>query len=198
MAHRFIAMKRSKRKTKTKKRKKPISERKAKVIAVLAPGQAGHTPEATAENKRSMTKALSMGMGPGPAAEAIGIGRSIAFKWKREDPEFNEKWEEARETAWDKLQGRFYDLGMEGEARAIEKTLAARRPEVWRETRSGSSTLTTNLTVKMTLEESQERLRQLGIELRVYEGDQDEDHTIPLLEDYATARNTEDDPSRDR
>ena len=87
---------------------------------------------------------------------------------------------------------------MEGEARAIEKTLAARRPEVWRETRSGSSTLTTNLTVKMTLEESQERLRQLGIELPVYEGDQDEDRTIPLLEDHATARNTEDDPSRDR
>ena len=48
----------------------------------------------------------------------------------------------------------------------------------------------------MTLEESQERLRQLGIELPVSEGNQVEDHTIPLIEDVA-ARKAEDDTSRD-
>ena len=92
-------------------------------------------------------------------------------------------------------RGRLYDLGMLGEVKAITETLKARRPEVWRETRS-KSPLTTNLTVKMTLEESQERLKQLGIELPAYEGDQDEDHTVPLIEDHASGR-IEDDTSRD-
>ena len=192
---RFIAMKRRKTRLKTKTRRKSkkrkseaVAKRKAKIIAVLAPKQAGHTPEATAENKRALIKALSIGMGPGEAAEAIGIGRSTAFNWKQEDPAFSAKWEEARETAWDKLEGRLYDIGMAGEVKAITDTLKARRPETWRETRS-EPTLTT---VKMTLEESKERLRQLGIELPRFEGDQVEDHTVPL-EDHATGR-TEDDP----
>ena len=48
----------------------------------------------------------------------------------------------------------------------------------------------------MTLEESQERLKQLGIVMPAYEGDQDEDHTIPLIEGHVTDRD-KDDPSRD-
>ena len=55
-----------------------------------------------------MVKALSLGLGPGEAAEVIGIGRSTAFAWKKDDPEFSAKWDEARETAWDKLQGKMY------------------------------------------------------------------------------------------
>ena len=134
-------------------------------------------------------------MGPGEAAEAIGIGRSTVFGWKRDDPEFSAKWDEARETAWDKLEGRLYDLGMLGEVKAITDTLKARRPEVWRETQK-RITVDHELTVKMTLEESKERLKQLGIELPPYEGDQDEDHTTPLIEGHVTGR-TEDDTSRD-
>jgi hypothetical protein len=67
--------------------------------------------------------ALGFGMGPGEAAEAVGVGRSTVFGWKKDDPEFSAKWEEARETAWDKLETRLYDLGMEGERQAITDTL---------------------------------------------------------------------------
>ena len=69
----------------------------------------------------------------------IGIGRSTAFAWKKDDPEFSAKWDEARETAWDKLEGKMYSLGMDdGEVSAIEKTLKAFRPERWREPRGDS------------------------------------------------------------
>ena len=169
----------TRRKTKTKRKSEAVAKRKVKIVAVLAPKEAGHSPEATATNKKAVLVGLGLGMGPGEVAEAIGIGRSTVFGWKRDDPEFSAKWDEARETAWDKLEGRLYDLGMLGEVKAITETLKARRPEVWRETRS-ESPLTTNLTVKMTLEESQERLKQLGIELPAYEGDQDEDHTTAV------------------
>ena len=77
-----------------------------------------------------------------------------------------------------------YDLGMDGDVTALKETLRANRPERWRETRSSKSTSTTNVNVRMTLEESTERLKQLGIEFPLLiEGDQIEDHTIPLIED---------------
>ena len=196
MDRRFIAMKRRNKRKKPKS--KAVAARKAKIVTVLSPAQAGHSSEATAENKKAMLQALGMGMGPGPAANAVGIGRSTAFTWKKEDPEFSAKWDEARETAWDRLEDRAYELGMGGELKAITDTLKAFRPERWRETRSETtSTLNTNFNVRMTLEELQERLKQLGIVMPEYEGDQIEDHTIPLIEDHATDRD-KDDPSRDR
>ena len=72
--------------------------------------------------------------------------------------------------------------------------LRARRPEVYGRRTDNTST---SVDIRMTLEESQERLRQFGIELPRFEGDQVEDHTVPLIEDHATARNTKEDPSRD-
>ena len=160
----FIAMTRRKTKTETKRKSEAVAKRKVKIVAVLAPKEAGHSPEATATNKKAVLVGLGLGMGPGEVAEGIGIGRSTVFGWKRDDPEFSAKWNEARETAWD-LEGRLYDLGMLGEVKAITETLKARRPEVWRETRS-ESPLTTNLTVKMTLEESQERLNSSALSCR--------------------------------
>ena len=100
---------------------------------------------------------------------------------------------------------------MQGDRLSITDTLKAYRPERWRENKSDAAPLTTTVSVKMTLEELQERLRQLGIELpvlreliplkelqlvTVFEGDQVEDHMIPLTEDVA-ARKAEDDTSRD-
>jgi hypothetical protein len=189
-------MTRRKTKTETTRKSEAVAKRKVKIVAVLAPKEAGHSPEATAPNKAALLVALGLGMGPGEAAEAVGIGRSTAFGWKKDDPEFSAKWDEARETAWDKLEGRLYSLGMQGDRLSITDTLKAYRPERWRETKSDAAPLTTTVSVKMTLEESQERLRQLGIELPVFEGDQVEDHMIPLTEDVA-ARKAEDDTSRD-
>ena len=183
--HSATAMAKRKTKTRRKKRKsEAVIKRKAKVVAVFASKTAGHSPEATAANKKAMIKALGVGMNPGDAAEAIGVGRSTVFNWKKDDPEFSAAWDEARETAWDRAETKMYELGMDGNVIALKEALRANRPEKWRETRSEStSTLNTNFHLKMTLEESQERLKQLGIVMPMYEGDQDEDHMVPLIED---------------
>ena len=169
---------------------------KVKLVVARAAKEAGHTPEATAANKKALLIALSLGMNPGDGAEAVGVGRSTVFNWKRDDPEFAAAWDEARETSWDRAETKMYTLGMNGDVAALDKALKANRPEKWREARSKSTTSTTNIAVRMTLEESQERIRQLGIVLRAYEGDQIEDHTIPLIEGHVTDR-SEDNSSRD-
>ncbi len=56
---------------------------------------------------------------------------ATAYNWKKEDAAFSAKWDEAVETALDKLEGRLYTLGIDGERQAITDTLKARRPEVW-------------------------------------------------------------------
>ena len=136
-----MTRRKTKTKTETKRKSEAVAKRKVKIVAVLAPKEAGHSPEATAANKTALLVALGLGMGPGEAAEAVGIGRSTAFGWKKDDPEFSAKWDEARETAWDKLEGRLYSLGMQGDRLSITDTLKAYRPERWRETKSDAAPL---------------------------------------------------------
>jgi len=50
------------------------------------------------------------------AAQAAGVSRQTAYRWQREDPEFADQWEEARENAVDVV-----------EARSTSKLLAAIR-----------------------------------------------------------------------
>ena len=112
-------------------------------------------------------------MGPGEAAEAVGVGRSTVFGWKKDDPEFAAKWEEAVETALDKLEGRLYDLGMEGDRGAITDTLRARRPEVWRDNKSEDRVPGTqnNFIFNVTMQEHIARLERLGLPVPVIETD---------------------------
>jgi hypothetical protein len=167
-----------KRKTRRKKKSEAYAKHVTKVVAVLAPRHAGHSAEATATNKAALLKALSIGMAPGEAAEAIGIGRSTAFTWKQNDAEFSAKWDEARETAWDRLEGRMYSLGMDGEVSALEKTLKAYRPERWREPKSEDRAPGTqnNWFLNVTMREHAERLQRLGLPVPVIESDREEDY----------------------
>ena len=47
-------MTRRKTKTKTKRKSEAVAKRKVKIVAVLAPKEAGHSPEATATNKKAV------------------------------------------------------------------------------------------------------------------------------------------------
>ena len=40
------------------------------------------------------------------AAQAAGISRQTAYRWHREDPDFADQWDEARENAVDPLKAR--------------------------------------------------------------------------------------------
>lgn len=59
----------------------------------------------TRQKKAKFLKALEAGMlNVTAACEAVEISRSIAYKWKSNDPDFAEKWKEVEESFYDKLE----------------------------------------------------------------------------------------------
>jgi hypothetical protein len=62
--------------------------------------------------KRRMLEALALGMSPTHAANAAGIGRSTAYLWRQEDPEFAAKWDEAVADGIDCLEDEAYRRAM--------------------------------------------------------------------------------------
>lgn len=59
----------------------------------------------TRQKKAKFLKALEARMMNVTAAcEAVEISRSIAYKWKSNDPDFAEKWKEVEESFYDKLE----------------------------------------------------------------------------------------------
>lgn len=59
----------------------------------------------TRQKKAKFLKALDARMlNVTAACEAVEISRSIAYKWKSNDPDFAEKWKEVEESFYDKLE----------------------------------------------------------------------------------------------
>lgn len=59
----------------------------------------------TRQKKAKFLKALEATMlNVTAACEAVEISRSIAYKWKSNDPDFAEKWKEVEESFYDKLE----------------------------------------------------------------------------------------------
>lgn len=59
----------------------------------------------TRQKKTKFLKALEARMlNVTAACEAVEISRSIAYKWKTNDPDFAEKWKEVEESFYDKLE----------------------------------------------------------------------------------------------
>ena len=125
---------------------------------MLATRTAGHTPEATATNKNAVIVALALGMGPGEAAASVGVGRSTVFVWKKQDPEFSARWEEARETALDLLEGTLFTLGADGDRQAILDVLKAKRPAEWRGNDSSEKPAQSDFILNITLEEQSQKI----------------------------------------
>ena len=59
----------------------------------------------TRQKKAKFLKALEARMlNVTAACETVEISRSIAYKWKSNDPDFAEKWKEVEESFYDKLE----------------------------------------------------------------------------------------------
>lgn len=62
------------------------------------------------------------------ACRAADISRKTAYKHRDKYPEFADAWDGSMEEALDKLEGTLWKLGADGNTRAIELVLKARRP----------------------------------------------------------------------
>ena len=72
-----------------------------------------------------------MVMSPARAATAAGVGRSTAYLWRQEDPEFAAKWDEAVAEGIDRLESEAYRRAVAGSDKLLIFLLERRRPEVW-------------------------------------------------------------------
>ena len=77
-----------------------------------------------------MLEALELGMSPTSAAKAAGVGRSTAYLWRQEDPEFAAKWDEAVAMGIDRLESEARRRALKGSDKLLMFLLERRRPEV--------------------------------------------------------------------
>jgi hypothetical protein len=67
------------------------------------------TPMAGKKCKELFIAQLAKGCAPGAAARNVNIARCTAYKWKKEDEEFDAAWVDAVETALDQIETDLYD-----------------------------------------------------------------------------------------
>jgi hypothetical protein len=131
-----------------------------------------------------MLKALALGMSPTRAAKAAGVGRSTAYLWRQEDPEFAAKWDEAVAQGIDRLEDEALRRAVEGVKRPVYRggvlvgeiteysdkllmfLLKRRRPEVYDRSHDGSR--------KVDSMSVEEQLKELGLPLPLIEGHYEE------------------------
>ena len=86
------------------------------------------------------------------AAQAAGVSRQTAYRWQREDPEFADQWEEARENAVDVVESTIYQQAVGGNTIAAIFYLKAHRP-IYRDR--------LNIDIEQVKGEIEERMAQL-------------------------------------
>jgi transposase-like protein len=61
------------------------------------------------------------------AAQAAGVSRNTAYRWRREDHEFAESWDEAHENAVDAVESTIYQQAVGGNTIEHRHRTGARR-----------------------------------------------------------------------
>ena len=87
----------------------------------------------TAKAANTILSTLSDGLSIAAACSAAGIGRTMFFEWRRDDPEFAEQCEAAIEQGTDKLEDIARQRAAEGSDTLLIFLLKGRRPDKYRE-----------------------------------------------------------------
>jgi hypothetical protein len=166
----------------SKKQPKPKRQRKQKI---------SHAPRTTAAYKEAFLKLLEHCVSPNYAAKQCGIGHTTIYHWKKHDLKFAEAWETAIKVGVGRVETAMFKRAIAHSDSNAQFIMKAHMPELYG--RRESTSLTANVQVRMTVEETRERLRELGIEFpMVIEGDfTEEDVTVPRITD-ATSRSDTD------
>src|SRR5829696_6811049 len=88
------------------------------------------------------------------AAQAAGVSRNTAYRWRREDLEFAEAWDEAHENAVDAVESSLYQKALSGDTICMIFYLKGHRP-IYRDR--------LNIDIKQVKSEVEERIAHLGI-----------------------------------
>jgi hypothetical protein len=119
------------------------------------------TPADVVRFKERFLEQVAKGLSPGAAARVGKIARSTAFGWKKDDPEFAEKWTDAVESGLDKLENSLYESALAGNSSAAQFILKHRRRDVYGSTERRAQS--NNFFRQSTLAEHYKRLERLGL-----------------------------------
>ncbi|HEU4836328.1 MAG TPA: hypothetical protein VFS90_18005, partial [Pyrinomonadaceae bacterium] len=87
-------------------------------------------------------------------AKAAGISRWTAYRWRKEDPEFDSRWDEALENAVDVVENSLYQKAVSGDTICMIFYLKAHRP-IYRDR--------LNIDIEQVRGEIEERIAQMGV-----------------------------------
>lgn len=87
------------------------------------------------------------------AAKAAGVSRWTAYRWRKEDPEFDSRWDEALENAVDVVENSLYQKAVNGDTICMIFYLKAHRPK-YRDR--------LNIDIEQVRGEIEEKIAQLG------------------------------------
>ena len=121
------------------------------------------------------------------------MGRSTAYLWRREDPAFSAKWDDAVADGVDLLEDEARRRALAGSDKLLMFILERRRPEVWGRAKANrpegfarSHDAGGKVDTKFpSLEEVQARLKALGLPILEIEGDYESDGDYEIDGDYA-------------
>jgi hypothetical protein len=88
------------------------------------------------------------------AAKAAGVSRWTAYRWRQEDLEFADQWDEALENAVDVVENSLYQKAVSGDTICMIFYLKAHRP-IYRDR--------LNIDIEQVRGEIEERIAQLGM-----------------------------------
>jgi transposase-like protein len=86
------------------------------------------------------------------AAQAAGVSRNTAYRWRQDDLEFAEAWDEAHEKAVDVVESSLYEKAVSGDTICMIFYLKAHRP-IYRDR--------LNIDLKQVQSEIEERMAQI-------------------------------------
>jgi len=79
--------------------------------------------------RKSFLDVFSESCNVSEACRAAGIGRTAAYDWRNDDETFRKAWDEAEQTAIDKLEKVAWDRATDNSDRMLEILLKAHRAE---------------------------------------------------------------------
>src|SRR5215217_6019670 len=88
------------------------------------------------------------------AAQAAGVSRNTAYRWRQEDLEFADQWDEAHENAVDAVESSLYQKAVSGDTICMIFYFKAHRP-IYRDR--------LNIDIKQVQSEIEERMAQLAM-----------------------------------
>ncbi len=144
--------------------------------------QVARKPEEVEDHKKRFLVELELGNAPGTAARKAHIARCTAYKWKKEDPEFDAAWHDAIETSLDDVESGLFDRAKKGNSADAQFIMKHRRRETYGNTDGPNKQ---NFILNITLQDHYKRLEQLGLPIPVREGDYEEEHDARAIADHS-------------